>query len=405
MKLVRNKYIDRKETRLFAIVLVLYAFFSFWIACSVDSTLYIPAASTIKKVVASLTLVVLAIHIFGGKITFERKYWIFCLFPVAHFLLSYFNHYDDDHFVSAMGVFLLITFILTDSSSKTQIYIYFKKLIYIISILGIICYASYIIGIPLPHTRTVYYGDDSWFYINYYLSVLVEADGSIRLCGLFNEPGYFGTFLGLICVLDLKGDKIDIKNNIVFLIAGLLTFSLAFFLTIVLGYLLKQASKPSRWVIIIVFSLLYLFVLPNIHTGNANVDHVIERLTIGDSGISGDNRSSLTLDMMLVETVAGNNAVWGHGMGYVSSFDMNVSSYKIIIVDSGLGGFVLQYVLFMVAVFVKYRKVKVAYPFIFVFFLNVYQRPNIYNVVYFIVLFGGLSYLEYKNKNVSLLTK
>lgn len=405
MKLNKYRQIDRRDTRLMSIVVVLYAFFSLWLICSIDSTLYIPTTSVIKKIVAFITLLCTAIYTLSGIVSYDKKLLLFCLFPIGHFLLSYFNHYDDEHLVSIGGVLILIAFLAIDKSSKLQIYLYFRKLLYIMSILGIICYAAYMLGIPLPHSRIEYYGDEKWAYIYYYISVLVDSEGSIRLCGLFNEPGFFGTILGLIYALDIERDNFKIRENIVFIIAGFFTFSLAFIITIAFCFFLKQALKPSRWVIVITLSLAYLFVLPNIRTGDKNTNHLIERLAINEGGLSGDNRSSLTLDMMFAETVNGDNAMWGHGMGYVSSFDMNVSTYKTIIIDSGLGGFILTYVLFMVAVLINYSKIKVAYPFIFVFFLNVYQRPNIYNIVYFIVLFGGLSYLEFKNKFDSKVAK
>lgn len=396
---IENKFNRiEKDVWFFPALFVLYAFFSFWLICSLDSTLYIPITSSIKMVVALLTIAMFAFYVILGKISFDNSSMVFCVFPLGYYLLSYFNHYDNNHIISIVGSFILILFLVLDKNTKCNIYFFFRKVIYVMALLGIFCYAAYILHLPLPHIRTEYYGDENWYYIYYYFSVLVDSEGQIRLCGLFNEPGFFGTILGLMLCVDIENSNSKFKENAILYIAGFLSFSLAFFLIVGIGYLLKQIAKPSKWLYVVLIVFLYLYILPYIHTGYDWVDHLIQRTTITETGLSGDNRSTYWLDMMFVQTIFGDNSVWGHGMGYVASFEMNTSSYKTIIVDNGIGGFLFFYVLLLLVAFVKYKNIKDAYPLLIVFFLNVYQRPQIYNIVCFIVLFGGLSVIENKRR-------
>lgn len=93
--------------------------------------------------------------------------------------------------------------------------------------LGIVAYFDFLLGLGLPHSIEEYYIQrDNANYINYTFAYLfVEFDG-IRLCGLFNEPGAFGTFLALFLILD--GFNYKHYGNYLLLIAGCLTLSMAF---------------------------------------------------------------------------------------------------------------------------------------------------------------------------------
>lgn len=380
-----------KNYNAFSLIYVIYAFLSLWLVCSADSTLFIPLMMDIRKIVAFLVLLLFFVFFSTREVSVDKKSLSFCIFPVIYYLFSFYNHYDNDHIASFVSILLLIVFVALDGSTKLQIYALFRKLLFVISILGIICYVAYLLGVPLPHYRVDYYDSDRYTYIYYYVSVLVEGDGLIRLCGLFNEPGYLGTILGLVLSLDIIFHK-KALDSIVFFVAGLLTLSLAFFLTIICCYVLKQVRTPSRWIFVLSVVTFYLFILPNIHTGNNSIDHIIERVSINEEGkISGDNRSNLQLDFLLLQTLSSDKVFWGNGMGYVKSYEMNVSSFKTIIVDNGVICFVTLYIIFMVFLLYRYRKHKETYPFIIIFFINVYQRPNIYNIVFFVVLFCGLN--------------
>ena len=384
---------------MFSVLVVVFAFFSLWLICSPDSSLYVPFTSIFKKISAALVLLSFFVSIGMGKMKIDTKSILLCLFPFFYYIFSLFDNYKDSGVISILVIAIIALFILSDKLTKVQVFGLFRAVLSVISILGIICYLAHFLGLSLPHYRADYYDNDRYYYIYYYFSVLVECGDLVRLCGLFNEPGYFGTILALVlCINNDNGNvKVD-RYSILFFIAGVLTFSMAFFVTIGIYYLLQKTNKPSSWIIIIFFVAFFLFVLPNIHTGSDNLDMFIQRFSFGEEGFAGDNRSNLSLDLILLDTLLNGHALFGQGMGYTGSLELNVSSYKCVIIDLGLVGFILLYVLFFMTMLIRYRKISNTYPFIIVFFLNVYQRPYIYTIIYFIVLFGGLCAIEQNNK-------
>lgn len=369
---------------------------SSWLVTSGNSTLYMPAVAQTKQILGYLLVLSLMFQFASKSIQLEKKYLLFCIFPFVYYLFSYYNHYDQDHLVSAVVIFILILYLLISPTLKINVYVILKNVFVVMSAFGIVGYVSYMFGIPFPHTQVEYYGNENWTYINYFFTILCNTEGQIRLCGFFNEPGLLGTVLGLI--LAAEGLNLRKRANIIFLAAGTLSFSLAFFLTLAIYFLLKDSNKMSRWFIVLSFVIIYLYVIPNIHTGILAVDNILGRLAFEDGRMVGDNRSH-GLDYLLATTLASGNAMWGNGMGYVASFDLNTSSYQTIIIDNGIIGFTVLYVLFTLCCLVRYRNSKQALLYIIVFFINVYQRPNIYSLLYFTLLFGGLEYIYYIKEN------
>ena len=95
------------------------------------------------------------------------------------------------------------------------------------SILGIIASFSFIFKLGLPYEIVPYYFGDE-YYINYYFAYLYwgGSEGVVfRLCGLFNEPGYFGTVSAILLI----NEKLHLKriSNLLLFIAGFFTFSAA----------------------------------------------------------------------------------------------------------------------------------------------------------------------------------
>lgn len=376
-----------------AYLISIYTVMSSWLVTSADSTLYMPIIALAKQYIGYFLALYLMLQFASKSIRINKKFLLFCIFPIIYYLFSYFNHYDQDHLVGIVGIFILMLYLLISHPIKINVYIILKNIFVLMSALGILGYVSYIIGIPLPHTQVEYYDGDDWTYINYYFTILFnDGAGWVRLCGLFNEPGLLGTVLGLILVAE--GLNFKKKANIILIVAGVLSFSLAFFLTLAIYFLLKDSNKLSKWPIVVLVVGIYLYVIPNIHTGNLYIDNILSRLAFEDGHMVGDNRSH-GLNYLLATTISSGNAMWGNGMGYVSSFELNTSSFQTIIIDNGIVGFSILYILLMLICLARYRQSRQALLYIIVFFINVYQRPNIYSILYFTLLFGGLEYIYY----------
>lgn len=355
-----------------------------------DSTL---SDNTVRSILASIRLVCLSISAFLLLFNKVEKNVLILLPPIIYFLIINLNSFGSADW-SVISLLYLLAFLLMDATTKKKLFQCYKVCLLVMACIGIIVYLMYMVSFPFPYRVVNYYSE--YFqgsYIDYGLSYIFVYSGSVRLCGLFNEPGYFGTILALIlCVERLNLKK---KSTWIFLIAGLLTFSLAFFLLLAIYLVFLSRNRPVLMVLLIIAIIVYLFILPNITFENPEVQRFINRFMIENGSLAGDNRSNIHVDNTLSKVLNSSDAFWGYGGGYTSAADFgSISTYKSYVIDYGVIGFVLMYGSLLIAALIKAGKNGDALAFVTCFFINVYQRPNIFAIVYFVVLFGGIEYIK-----------
>lgn len=393
MKIFQNDrdIVEGKKSILFPFAIV--TFFSFWLICMTDSTLYSGNASLARKVLTYLILFLFPLAAIQIKGLIDKKHISICLIPFIYWAVTNFHIYQDVYPLNVTGIFISSFFLFLNSDYQASLYVLIKRLLLFLSICGIVSYGLYLIGIP-PIQHVDYYGEKlGGYYYNYLVSVLYVKDGAARLCALFNEPGYFGTIIAiLLCIERIQLKKIE---NIVFVIAGMLTFSLGFYFTIVLYYVFKNLRSPSKIILIITLAIVYLYILPSVHTGIDGVDEILNRIQFSDGKLNGDNRSSEYLDNLLAATFLSNSYWWGMGRGFSEAMGViSVSSYKTYLIEYGVLGFCLLYVYYIIQACRYAKGNHNAILLVIVFFINVYQRPNVFNMIYLVMLFGGISYIK-----------
>lgn len=336
---------------------------------------------------------------------FVKKHFLYALIPVLCCLFTLFNRYTEET-ESSIGILaaaILSIFMLARDDIKLTAYEYFKKYILIISFLGIIAYAAYILSVPLPHKTVFYYelgGADR--YIDYTFSYLYKMGNRVRLCGLFNEPGYFGTFLGLI----LCADCLDMKKkeNIVLFIAGFLTFSMAFYGIIFINYVLQAYKKPRKFFILIFLAMFYIFIFPYIHTGIEVIDIMINRLSFTNLQSGLNSRTSEYFNIIFNNWLTSDKLILGYGGGYVQNKLYGISaigsSVKIYLVNYGIAGCLLLYAPLICCALSSAASNAYCIIYIICFVSSIIQRPNIFMMGYFLILFGGIQYQK-KHLNLS----
>ena len=389
-----------------SIIFVMCALMIIFAPYQSDSTLSLTSSllSNIFKVLlytfTGLNIILIIFPILKYKKTILRKD-LFQTIPMIIFvIISSFHTYDGSiSFSGFLFSLLWIIFALAPDNIKKRTFIYFKNAFIIICIAGIICYLSYDLNLFLPYKVVNYYNNNAIVenYIDYKFIFLYRASSSIslvRLCGICNEPGYFGTICALIlCASSLNLKK---KSNIIILIAGFLTFSLAFIITLVIYLLLKYLKDVRTVILTVLLTCFYLFLLPNIYTGNPTIDRFIQRMTITDKGLAGDNRTTDELEYVFNDVVK-NKPLFGYGEGYLKTQNLKggVSSYKTYIIQYGFVGCILLWGSLLLAALYK-NKNYLSIIYIIVFFVNIYQRPNIMTLQYQILLFGGLAFINAK---------
>lgn len=307
-------------------------------------------------------------------------------------------------------IILCVFFCLQTDEIRSNVFKWFRYVMVISAIIGIICYISYYLHLGIPYT--IVERSKGIEFLDYKLIYLMNQYGSmIRFNGIFEEPGWFGTWAAFyLCADDLKFRK---KGDIALLIGGILTFSLAFFLILGIYYIVKNLSDWKRWIWLIILAALFFFVVPNIRTGVYAIDRVFERLTITENGLAGDNRSGPLFQKVWENTIQSGKILLGQGAGYSERYGTGegegLASIKSYIVDFGIIGTIIIFApLFITSVYraVKTRN-KLMLLYILINFISLYQRPYLFQTPHFYIYLGGISYtfrlLEEKRNTIGLL--
>ena len=298
---------------------------------------------------------------------------------------------------------LCIGFGLSDDESQLNAFKLFRKIWIIISAISIVCYISYILKLPIPYTEVIFYNHNAEeTYINYGITFIYKAGNYLRLCGICNEPGYFGTVTALI----LCADNLNLKKvgNIIMIIASLFTFSLAFALIIFLYLIIKSFKNIKVLAILLLLVGAYIFVIPKLNFENENIIRLIDRLSIIYDGSLKTARSNSVLDSLLEDTM-NKHPIFGLGDGYVSSLALKrIGSYKAKLVDWGIGGCLLIWGTLFLSTFLEKKRTISSIAFLIVFFASIYQRFDVMNLPYILLLIGGIQFIASNeiNKKISI---
>ena len=212
---------------------------------------------------------------------------------------------------------------------------------------------------------------------------------NLRLCGMFNEPGYLGTVAALLLV----ADNFNMKRlgNIFVFIAAVLSFSFAFYLLVGIYFLFKVFKKKKYFLYFSLFMITGYFVLQYLAEEIDTIAEFLKRFSKEEGSLerTTDGFNSLYNQMFI-------QGDWflGYGTGYLDGRDLASAGYKPVIIQHGVFGFLLLYgYLLYVSVVLSSRR-KAILIFILIFFASIYQRATIFTLNYYIILFGGIEFIK-----------
>lgn len=211
-----------------------------------------------------------------------------------------------------------------------------------------------------------------------------------RMSAWFEEPGNVGTIAALL--LTATDFKMDWKGKVL-LIGGILSLSMAFF-AIVIAY--SSIKKPK-----IFFYMLFMliFVAWYFQDNEFVSSKLIDRVSISDQGITGDNRTEVAFDSAYNEYVSTPSVWMGHDSEHqLYKLHYNSSSWKNLVWDYGIVGTALYLSTFLfifIHAVVKHAKgrlnrLKHLLPFVLVFVLSIYQRPYVLIISFFLIFVGAM---------------
>lgn len=360
-----------------------------------DSTL---ASSIVKQFLRYMLYICSAIFLFY---TIKRNIkatlsGVLLINVVVYWLISVFNtRYVEDSSLNTLFLLVFIPFALCPDRVKIGAYKLYIIYLTVMSICGLIVVVSFFIYPILPFQIVPYYSDfTEAYYYNYNIGYLfVDFNDGIRLCGLFNEPGYLGTILSLALITE----KLDIKKPhvIIMLLAGFFTLSMAYFLTLFVYIILRKKNFACIGILAALF-VVAIIVMPNIHFENPMIEAFVRRFDFIDGNFVGNNRNRVEVNFLLNDFHVNDNILWGRGVGATRGLGV---SLIMKIVELGYLGVFLTYGL-LIIVAIKYTNKKwESLIFVLCFVINIYQRTNIFTINYFLLLFGGILLISEK-KNI-----
>lgn len=223
------------------------------------------------------------------------------------------------------------------------------------------------------------------------LSYMYEQEGFYRFIGFFDEPGLLGTvafFLLAITNYNIKSIK-----NIIILIAGLISLSLAFYVLTFI-YLLFCSFRQYQKILYLILFIMGIYILSNVSIPFNKAIGSRLHIVHSDAGIvvSGDNRSNEVLEQEFTQALTVSIVQIMIGDRNYKNTDGS-ASWKMIFIQTGVIG-LLIFISILVLTLVIYSKYNQIYWISIVFFIcllaSFYQRPDIIKMYYIIAFIASI---------------
>tara|TARA_B110001469_G_scaffold127101_1_gene146703 strand:- start:15135 stop:16127 length:993 start_codon:yes stop_codon:yes gene_type:complete len=208
-----------------------------------------------------------------------------------------------------------------------------------------------------------------------------------RFCGYYDEPGVVGTIAGVL--LTAKRFNIKDKLNVPIFIAGLLSFSLYFYLILIINIFIFEKTKFK-----IIAASLLLLIITYSYNNEILQELIFKRLTFEDGNLLGDNRSSEYFDTWYESFRRTVNYYWGIGDKSNLIYNHGGASYKDIIVNFGIIYFIFYIGAFSMFGFKFLRFSKQYFIYLLILFSILYQRPFITSLFYIFLIFTPIYVLN-----------
>lgn len=195
----------------------------------------------------------------------------------------------------------LYIIISLNDEDRISCFRYIFKWFALLMVPSIIAWLIYLsVGLPsigqiwLTTGKTVH---DPWYVIrnNHIFLITYALKETTRFCGYFLEPGH----LGMVAAFLLYADGFDFKKKTswVILITVILTFSLAGYVLLLMGYLFAKYEKREiglKFVLFFGILILFVYLFGTFYNGGENLinERIFSRLEHDeDRGIVGNNRA------------------------------------------------------------------------------------------------------------------
>ncbi|MGF9964011.1 transcriptional regulator [Bacillus rhizoplanae] len=316
----------------------------------------------------------------------------------ALFLIIMFS-FKDEHVIRNLLLYSasLIPLILIRNEDRLNIYDKFIKVVALSLLPAIIIAIILLMGVDLQWSPLL---STSWtkpYYRNYFNLSIYTAYGGVsqqsflpwggsvdRICGMFDEPGVVGTISGLILIS--KGFSLKrIYEKIIF-IAGIFSFSFAFFFMVFLYFLIKNVKYS------IPIFVAFVIMMQTVPQDSYFYSKILHRFEITSDGIQGNNRTNEGFDNLYSDFLKNDNVLLGikeeEFLYRAQYYGSEALSWKTFVVINGLLLFIFH-TLYFLGYTITLRDKRV-WIFCMFYFFSIYQRPYDFSLGYWLIFFGGI---------------
>ena len=331
-----------------------------------------------------LFLVVLAIFIsfvINRRISSKNIQFVI----VLSVLYLFFALKDGKNIFGLIATILVCWIFAFKTSFSEEVFNKFCNIYAILMIPSILVYiAVVLLGVSLPYEiLDPPNALKDYSYFQYPCLVLSDklSVNSFRFCSYFDEPGVVGTISGILLLIN--GINFKKWQTWPIILSGVFSLSLAFYLLLIGNIILFQ---PLRVKLLLSFVFILIFIC---FTQNEIVQEVLfERFAFENGKMAGINRTTSSMDFFMHSFWSSDKVVFGYGNNYAQEFvNVGGASYKDLLINYGIFGFGL---FALSSLFFAFKYCGFSKRFILfccVWGSIIYQRPFIFNTIYFYLMY------------------
>lgn len=294
---------------------------------------------------------------------------------------------------------VLLVFIFAFNSRLIQAtYKYFYNIYSFFLIPSIIAYIFVIfLGVDLPYNILEPENAIKDYLFRQYPCLIVSDDisiGAFRFHSYFDEPGVVGTISGILLLIN--GLNYKKWQTWTLLLSGIFSLSFAFYILLFFNILFFQSTRVKVIFGGIIITLLIIF------ANNEIVQTLLlNRFMIENGQVAGINRTTSSMDFFMANFWNSDKLYLGYGNGYSQNFvNVGGASYKDLLVNYGIIG--LGSLSFLSILYgIKYLGfTKRLLVFGLIWGCIIYQRPFIFNLIYFYLMYIILFIPDYQKTQI-----
>lgn len=300
--------------------------------------------------------------------------------------------------IISISIFSVLIFLKDHFRVKLLVFI-LKCFSALLSVSLLYFLACYLLDISLPFTYTDY--ADQYYFRNYYYFLTYDANWFFvlpRFQSVFLEPGHLGMVLSFL----LYTQKFNLKRwyNVIMMISAILSFSLAAYVLIITGIIMINIIRNKNSIFYILIAILFTFMSISVFVDRLDQENmfnklIIERLTIEDGDIAGNNRFSDDFEKEFKRKINTTDKWFGWQPDF-SIYGRGNAGYKRYIATNGIIG-VVVFVLFYLSCCKGYGIY--SYSLLLLYLLSFIQRSYPNSEFELIPFICGVSFLQLINVN------